>query len=88
MIAFPITINSTVPVANGNYVYTLQGPVVSQDGKSLVTFNGNFNLNVTDGPKILGTSINGRVITIQFNEGAEHQHDQREHVPDLIAPAG
>ncbi len=73
IVAFPISITPSPGsvLANGQYSYTFQGPVVGEDGSALIPFSGTFNLQATDGPRITGTSIAGRDISIQFNEGVQ-----------------
>jgi hypothetical protein len=72
VVAFPLSF-TTAPslVANGLYSYTLGGSIVAEDGSALIPFNGTFNLQATDGPRIVNTSINGRMLSIQFNEGVQ-----------------
>jgi hypothetical protein len=70
IVAFPIVINRApgTTLANGQYSYTLQGPVVGQDGETLSPFLGSFNLQATDGPRITGTTLASRIIQVQLNE--------------------
>lgn len=70
VVSFPINITTNPPglPANGVFAYALQGPIVSQDNRPLVTFNGSFTLQDATAPRIVTTSINGRAISIQFSE--------------------
>lgn len=70
MVAFPITINSpTGVIANGNYTFTVQGGIASTTGQPLVASSPlSFTLNDTVAPRITNTTVNGRIITIQFSE--------------------
>ncbi|WP_406696071.1 S8 family serine peptidase [Singulisphaera sp. Ch08] len=70
MVAFPITINTpNGVVANGNYTYRVQGGVVSTTGQPLVASDPiSFSLNDTVSPTVTNTTINGRIITVQFSE--------------------
>ena len=42
-----------------------------EDGSALIPFSGTFTLLASDGPRITSTSISGRDISIQFNEGVQ-----------------
>ena len=55
-----------VTFANGPYVFQFQGPVVAQNGNPLIPFASSFNLQATDGPRIINTAVAGRVIAVQF----------------------
>lgn len=70
MVAFPITINSPNGVlANGNYTYRVQGGIVSAKGQQLVTSDPiGFSLNDTVAPRIVNTTVNGRIMTVRFSE--------------------
>ncbi|MHB1559808.1 MAG: S8 family serine peptidase, partial [Isosphaeraceae bacterium] len=72
---FPITfVRTPGSLANGAYSFTVQSPaggqpVVSIDGKDLISSGAiKFSLADTTAPVITGTSIDGRVITIQFSK--------------------
>jgi len=69
-VAFPINIQSGLGlVAYGDFTYVIQGGIVSAEGKPLTESKTSvFNLNDTTGPRILNTTMNGRVITVQFSE--------------------
>jgi hypothetical protein len=55
--------------ANGNYVYTLAaGSIAAADGKLLAAFVGNFSVQDTISPRILGTDFSDRRAIIQFSE--------------------
>ncbi len=67
-ISFPISFNFPVgDTANGSYAYTLSGPILATDGKSLVADSGTFTLADTVEPVINSTSFSGRTVQIQFS---------------------
>jgi large repetitive protein len=73
-VAFPIALFLTQAGAstNGTYSFQVRGPIVSQSGLALVpSAPVSFNLNDTTAPVVTNTTINGRVITITFNEGLD-----------------
>ncbi len=68
-VQFPLTYNLLPNAsANGNYTFTVGGPVVGQDGTTLAPFTASYVLNDITPPHVIGTTINGRVITIQFDK--------------------
>ncbi len=55
--------------ANGSYAFSLAaGAIASSDGKSLAAYNSTFTLNDTIAPRVISTSLNNRIVTIQFSE--------------------
>ncbi len=67
-ISFPITFTFTAGgTANGAYAYTLSGPILATDGKSLIADSGSFTLADTTEPVINSTSFSGRSVQIQFS---------------------
>ena len=71
-VAFPFTFSFTNPpttTANGTYTFVVQGNIVSRDGKTLEPSNPvTFNLNDVTAPRVTGTSLFSRVVTIQFDK--------------------
>ncbi len=68
-VAFPFSFTfPTGTTANGAYAYTIGGSVMSADGKPLVPQTETFSLADTTSPTITGTTVKGRVITIQLSK--------------------
>jgi hypothetical protein len=69
VVSFPISFNvAKGQLANGTWKYTISGPVVSTDNKTLQAFSGTYVLNDTTAPTIVNTSTNGRLVNVQFSE--------------------
>ncbi len=61
--------NPPTTSANGTYTFLVSGPVMSEDGKTLVPSNPiTFTLNDTTAPEVANTSLFTRTVTIQFNK--------------------
>ncbi len=71
VVSFPITITPTPgQIANGVYFETvLFGGIRSQDGQTLATpLTTSFNLQQVAGARVTATALNGRFLSITFNE--------------------
>ena len=73
IIQFPFSFSKPVgTLANGTYTFMVQGPVVSQDGKSLNPSGPiSFTLADTTAPRIINTAESGRIVTIQFDKALD-----------------
>ena len=74
-VAFPFVFTvAPGKLGNGSFTYRIENPasepvITSEDGKPLAqTFNSSFQLNDTTDPRVINTTLNGRVITVQFSE--------------------
>jgi hypothetical protein len=65
-------------IANGSYTFALGGQIVAADGKSLLPYKATFTVADTINPTILGTTLIGRTVAIQFSEPMD---------PSTITPA-
>ena len=55
--------------ASGAYAYTIRdGSIRATDGKPLVGFDGSFGVFDTVAPKVVNTSVLGRIVNITFSE--------------------
>ena len=70
MVAFPLSyVLKPGQTANGTYNYTVDGPIVSADSKTLTPFTtGSFNVLDVTPPHVIGVNIKGRVVSIQFDK--------------------
>ena len=69
-VAFPITISSPNRIsANGAYTFYVNGGIRTPAGQYLSSGAiVDFNLADTVAPRVINTTVNGRIITIQFSE--------------------
>lgn len=65
---FAFTFDPTKGRANGDYSYKVTGGIRSQDGKTLTEYSAAFTLNDATAPRVVNTTVNNRVITVQFSE--------------------
>jgi hypothetical protein len=66
------TVRSGSAKANGGYAYRLDaGSIAAADGKVLAAFTGNFSVQDTVNPRILGTNFTDRRVVIQFSEAMD-----------------
>jgi hypothetical protein len=70
IVDFPITFNTAPGVlANGNFTFKIQGAIVAVNGDRLTAGSPiSFTLADTTLPRVANTTINGRIITVQFSE--------------------
>jgi hypothetical protein len=70
IVEFPFTVSTAanVKTANGTYTFRIQGPVTSETGNALVPYSSNFTLADTIAPRVSNVTLNGRIVTVQFNE--------------------
>src|SRR5271157_1439857 len=72
VVAFPFSFsykNPPTTTANGTYTFLVSGPIVSEDGKTLVPSNPiTFTLEDTTPPEVANTSVFSRTVTIQFTK--------------------
>ena len=69
-VAFPVTYNlKPGQTANGLYDFTVDGSITSVNGKTLTPYTtGSFSVLDVTPPHVIGTTINGRVISVQFDK--------------------
>jgi hypothetical protein len=68
-VAFPFSFTvKPGQLGNGAFTYKIQGNITSKDGKVLQPSTVTFNINDTVAPKVANATVNGRIVTVQFNE--------------------
>ena len=71
-VSFPYSFsykNPPTTTANGNYTFIVSGPIISQDGQTLVPSSPiTFALDDTTAPEVANTTLLGRIVTIQFTK--------------------